>query len=108
MPTYGELSQQYARSIKSAASSAIQRKSAGLITEAEKRRRIIVSFQEVRSDLNKYDLTDSGRNSILRLTAQNLGLANTDSFVILVKRASIDNFVDLADYWDQFFAQLDE
>ena len=85
MPTYGELGQQYARSIKSAASSAIQRKSAGLITEAEKRRRVIVSFQEVKNDLNKYDLTDSGRDSILKLAAQSLGLANPDSFVILTQ-----------------------
>ena len=107
MPTYGELSRKYAEKVSSAAKRTHLTKSARFITESQKQDKLVAALQEIWRDLERYRISDEDRDTILRMAGRELGLEDPGTFVILVKEASNENFVALANYWSTFFAELD-
>ncbi len=115
MATFREISEDYSRRIRSSISESSFAKSGSLMKESErqqeKRRRIFAVLKEINVDLMRYTidnkpLSDEQKHQILKVAAEILGLKRPDTLVIMVKEASNDNFVALANYWATFFAEI--
>jgi len=115
MTTFDELSQRYSSQIRAAASENPITKSAGYLTESEKRQRkqqnVAAILKQINEDLKQYTidgkpLSEDQKSRILKSAAEILGLKRPEALVLMIKEASNDNFVALANYWATFFAEL--
>ncbi len=115
MPTFDEISEDYSKRIRAAASESSLSKSAAYLTESEKQqekqRNVTAVLKQINEDLKGYTieskpLSEDQRNRIIKGAAVVLGLKKPDSLVLMLKEASNDNFVALANYWAAFFAEM--
>ncbi len=111
MATYDEIASQYADKIKSAVKTSGLTKSASLITESTKRSKIINILKEISNDVQKYTkdnkpLSDADKEFLFELVGKKLGLSKPDKVFLMVKEASNDSFVALANYWAQFYEEI--
>jgi len=112
MATYDEIASQYAEKIKSAVKSSGLTKSASLITEATKRDQIINLLKELASDVKKYrsedkPLSEANKEYLFELVGKKLGLSKPDKIYLILREASNDQFVALANYWAQFYEEIE-
>lgn len=111
MPTYDEIASQYAEKIKSAVKGSGLTKSASSITESVKRDKIVNVLKEIFHDINRYKkdnkpLSNSDKENIFKLVGKKLGLSRPEKVYLMIREASNDQFVALANYWSQFYEEI--
>lgn len=115
MATFRDIADDYSSKIRSAISETSSTKTAGYITESEmqrnKQNNVVAVLKSINADLKGYTvdgkpISDAQKAQIIRLAAEVLGLKIPENLVYMVKEASNDNFVALANYWAAFFAEI--
>ena len=107
MPTFDEVAEEYSIKIKKSLLESGLTKTASLLTESWQRDVFVSNLKEIAVDIERYTanglpLTNVQKEKIFRLVGKKFGLMDTNVVYGMIKEASNNNFVALANYWAIF------
>jgi len=112
MATFDSIAEEYALKIKNSVKKSGLTKSASLLTESSEQKVFVNALKEINEDVKKYSvegksLTESQKEDIFNRVGSKLGLSKPEKIYLMLKEASNDNFVALANYWASFYEELE-
>lgn len=108
--TFASLAEEYAQKIKATVKRTSLTKTAMFLTEATQYQ-VFNELKEISEDIKKYsqggkELTDDQLKIIFKIVGEKLGLKEPGKVYLMIKEASNDNFVALANYWATFYEEI--
>ncbi len=112
MATFDSIAEEYTLKIKNSAKKTSLEKSASLKIESIQKDTLVLTLKEINEDIKNYSiegkpLSETQKQDIFRRVGNKLGLSEPDKVYLMLKEASNDNFVALANYWSNFIDEIE-